>query len=142
MKHWPGPPWVLSTSKGSISARRGTTGGGWPSPCRSDGKPSGGFGTSTTGVTALAATGSIFWSRVGAPPVRPRPCLYSRGRLGHRGQAPTGHPDDARIDPAWLGLRRHQLSVESQSHLARSHSGLQTGGGVGEGPHRRVRRGP
>ena len=36
----------------------------------------------------------------------------------------------------------HQLPAQPQGHLARPHRGLQAGGGLGPGAHRRVRGGP
>ena len=79
---------------------------------------------------------------LGRPRGRAGPRLRPRRGLGHRGQAPAGHPADARAGPAGLGVRGDQLPAEPPGHLAGAHRRLQAGGGLGPGPHRRVRGRP
>ena len=85
--------------------------------------------------------------QVGHLPLTPHPDregarhgVHPRRRLGHRRQAGAGQADDVRAGRPGLGLRGHQLPVEPEGHLAGSHRRRKTGGGVGQGAHRGVRR--
>ena len=55
----------------------------------------------------------------------PRSRLHPRGCMGHRGQARAGPPDVERVRPPRVGVRDHQLSIESQGDVAGSHRRLQ-----------------